>query len=326
MSEIRRDPLGNGWVIFSNKRINRPNDYQKKGVKCPFCHGHEQDTPPAILSWPSKNNWQIRLVPNKYPALTLSKQFIKPIKGFYECAGGYGLHDVLIETPSHNLSIEKFSIGRIGKIFEICADRCAQMKMEKNIKYAMVFKNMGRNAGASLRHPHSQIIALPLVPATVENELKKIAAFYKRTGKCLFCEILKNEVKLRKRLIYENDLYAAFCPFASRFFFEVWILPKKHEPEFESPKNDFYSLAMAVKEVFLKLKKSIKDLSYNMIVHSCPRGVYKHYHWHIEILPKLANIAGFEWGSGFHINSIKPEYAADILRRGKKFNFGREER
>ncbi len=326
MPEIRKDAFGNGWVIFSDKRMGRPNDYEKKGIKCPFCRGREEETPPEILSWPSKKNWQIRLVPNRYPALTSIENFIKPSNGLYEYAGGYGLHDVLIETPEHNSSMEKFSTERIGKIFEICAQRCAGMKKEKNIKYAMVFKNVGRNAGASLRHPHSQIIGLPLVPVTAENELQKSAAFYKKNRKCLFCETLKNEMKLKERLVYENSSYAAFCPFASRFFFEVWIMPKKHQPEFEAGNNDFYSLAAAVKNVFSKLKKSVKDLSYNMIIHSSPKGDYRHYHWHIEILPKLANMAGFEWGSGFHINSLKPETAADILRKGKIFNPDREER
>ncbi|NLI10186.1 MAG: DUF4931 domain-containing protein [Elusimicrobia bacterium] len=326
MPEIRKDIFGGGWVIYSGKRIGRPNDYADFKVKCPFCPGREEETPPEILRWPKGKNWQIRLVPNRYPALTKEEIFLKPSCGLYEYAGGYGIHDVLVETPEHKGGFESFSIEKIKKIFEIYSMRCGEIKKEKNIKYAMVFKNVGKNAGASLRHPHSQIIGLPLIPSTVSWETEKNESFWEKNSKCLFCETIKNEIKIKSRIVYENSKYAAFCPFASRFFFEIWIMPKKHEPYFESPKNDFLALAYAVKKVFSALNRSVKDLSYNMIIHSAPCGEHPHYHWHIEILPKLASMAGFEWGSGFHINSLRPEEAAEILRKGKIFNFDKEEK
>lgn len=320
MPEIRKDIFGNGWVIYSSQRNGRPNDYIRENVKCPFCPGNEEDTPPEILRYPSRGPWQIRVVPNRYPALTDEDKPRKPLAGFYEYMNGYGIHEVLVETPEHGGGFESFDLKRIQKIFEFYSERYSAIKKKKNIKYVMVFKNVGRNAGASLRHPHSQIIGLPLIPLTVQNELYRAEEFKKSRKKCLFCETVKSEIKYKARVVSENSDYLAFCPFSSKFFFETWIIPKKHEPFFESPDLDFSSLAEMVKDVFSRLSFSVRGLSYNMIIHGAPQGSFPFYHWHIEILPKLANLAGFEWGSGFYINSIKPEEAAGILRDKKIFN------
>ncbi len=319
MPEIRKDIFSNGWVIYSSKRSGRPNDYIDGDVKCPFCPGNEESTPPEIFRYPAKGKWQIRVVPNRYPALVEDEKNFYPISGFYEYMRGYGIHEVLVETPSHGGGFETFDKKRIEKIFEIYSDRYLAIKKEKNIKYVMVFKNVGKNAGASLRHPHSQIIGLPLIPTTVVNEINSSKKFYTKTGKCLFCETIKNEKKYSLRIVAENEDYIAFCPFSSRFFFETWIMPKRHESIFEMSGRDFSHLADIVKKVFGNLFFSVPDIAYNMIIHSSPSGHYDFYHWHIEILPKLASLAGFEWGSGFYINSLKPEEAANILRKRKKF-------
>jgi UDPglucose--hexose-1-phosphate uridylyltransferase len=316
MSEIRKDIFDNSWVIFSTNRGDRPNDYLNGNVNCPFCPGHEMETPQEIISIKNKKGkWTIRVVPNRYPAVSKNNLINDSrIEGIYNALSAYGVHEVVIESEKHNALFEEMEIEKIEEILKIYAFRYKELYKVPGVKYVMVFKNVGMNAGASLRHPHSQIIALPLVPKSVISELNSSKKFFKRNNKCLFCEIIEQEKKFKKRVVYENKNFMVFCPFSSKFCYETWIIPKNHFSDFQNFR-DYKQLAEIMKITMKALKRTFIDLSYNMIIHSSPKENSAFYHWHIEILPKLANMAGFEWGSGFYINIIEPEKAAEKLKK-----------
>ncbi len=316
-SHLRKDLLSKSWVIVSDERSARPNEYIEKKIKCPFCPGNEEETPPQIYSLKNKNSWYIRVIPNKYPALKKETQKAKESEGIFTKNFENGIHEVIVEDQNHTTKLHE--ISHLDKVVEVYTLRMKELYKFKNSKYVMLFRNYGENAGASLIHPHSQILTLPLLPLRVEDELNHFKQYYRKKRKCILCEIIKNEIKLEKRVIYKNKSFVVFAPFASRFNFELWIVPFKHQQNFFSNK-EFSHLADALKYTFSKLHYSIENLSYNMIFHTAPRNE-THFHWHIEILPKLAMPAGFEWGSGFYINSISPEKAAEILKSGKKFNY-----
>jgi len=319
MPELRKDIINSNYVIFSSQRGKRPNDYKDKNQPCPFCPGNEFDTPPEIFSVKDKhNNWKIRVVSNKYPALTKVKDIEDNKNNLYEKISGFGIHEVIIETPCHNQEIEKLDINDILEIFDVYSRRFEALKKEKGIKQVIIFKNHGEYAGASLKHPHSQVVAMPILTEKAKKEIFNLKKYFSKNKSCAFCDMIRMEQKENKRIIEENEDFIAFEPFASRFCFETWILPKRHLCDFESQENNLKSLVNIYKKTMNKLSFSIKDISYNMIIYSSPTGLKnkKFFHWRIEILPKLARLAGFEWGSGFYINSISPEKAAQILNQG----------
>lgn len=315
---LRKDILSSNWVIISDERQFRPNEYISK-VKCPFCPGNEEETPPEIYSLRDKKGWFIRVVPNKYPALLYDDKNFVEEEGINKKNYLNGIHEVIIEDRIHSIKIHK--IKHLDQVLNAYAFRMKELYRRKTIKYVMIFKNYGKNAGASLVHPHSQIIALPILPYRIVDEVNHFEYYYKKNKRCAMCDIIKNEIKIKKRVISLNDDFIAFAPFASRFNFEIWIAPRKHIINFYEL-NNYNQLALIIKDVFYKLHKSIEGLSYNMIIHSSPRNS-KNFHLHIEILPKLAMPAGFEWGSGFYINTISPEKVSEILKSNKKFSLHR---
>lgn len=321
MPELRKNTINSSYVIISSERGLRPNDYKNKNQRCPFCPGNEEDTPPEIFSAKDENgNWKIRVVSNKYPALVKMAKVRKKLNSIYEQISGSGIHEVVIETPEHNKKIEDLSCKDISEIFKVYAMRISALKKE-DVKQVMVFKNYGMYAGASLKHPHSQIIALPVLSDRLQKEIENSQKYFNQKKRCPHCDIIEIEKKHKERIVCENENFIAFEPFASRFCFETWIMPKRHSINFEEDTEIFDSLALIFKDVMQKLSYSIKDLSYNIIIQSAPKNLKnkKIFHWRIEILPKLAMMAGFEWGSGFYINSISPEEAARILREKIKY-------
>ncbi|MEF3280704.1 MAG: DUF4931 domain-containing protein [Elusimicrobiota bacterium] len=313
---LRKDLLSSNWVIISDERAFRPNDYRQK-VQCPFCPGNENKTPLPILSLKKFGKWYIRVVPNKYPALIYDNKVILENEGLNKKYYLNGVHEVVIECREHNKKI--YEIDHFEEVLSVFAQRMRIISAMKWIKYVMLFRNYGVNAGASLKHPHSQIIGIPLLPSKVEDEVNHFLNYKKKHNRCVMCDIIKDEMKYGRRLIYAGKNFVAFAPFASRFNFEVWIAPITHRSHFYL-ENNFQDLKTVLFAVFLKLHKSISDLSYNMILHSAPCNKKERiFHWHIEILPKLAMPAGFEWGSGFYINTISPEKVAEILNSGKVF-------
>ena len=315
-------------MIIASERSLRPNDFRpgpgpEGGNRCPFCAGHEESTPPTIYSLPDgKGSWRLRVVSNKYPALRAGGSSENRREGIYDYMDGLGIHEVIIETPGHDLRLEQMPEAAIADVLKTFMQRVNELKKDPGIKYVMIFKNHGRNAGASLAHPHSQLVGMPLAPLRVMQEIDGAKQYFTEHGSCVFCDIIKEESAFKKRIVAENADFLAITPYASRFSFETWILPKKHESHFEKmPEAAAGPLAEVLKTSLTKLSASLDGLSYNLIVHAMPvqDPAAAHYHWHIEIMPKLSHVAGFEWGTGFYINTVSPEDAAEILNTGKKF-------
>lgn len=328
MPELRQDPLTNTWVIIASERSKRPSDFasKKEGKKepgtCPFCLGNEHMTPPEILAYrengpANAGGWSLRVFPNKFAALQIENSTHKDSVGVYEKMDGFGAHEVIVETPDHNRPLHEETEEHIFGILKAWQSRYLDLEKDSRIKYTQLFKNHGPVAGASLAHPHSQLIATPLVPKNVMLEMEGMQRFHSKEGKCFFCETIAFEKKEGTRVIAQNDAFLAFCPYAARFPFETWIVPQKHSEHFAHTSDaDFRALASILKQTISSLSKSLDDPPYNLVVHSAPYQLEEgqHYHWHIEILPRLTTVAGFEWGTGFYINPTPPESAAEYLR------------
>jgi UDPglucose--hexose-1-phosphate uridylyltransferase len=332
MPELRKDPIIGRWIIISAERGKRPTDFiieknSTKGGFCPLCPGNENTTPPEVLSYSkttdratNKPGWQVRVVPNKYPALIIEGDLNKEGEGLYDKMNGIGAHEVIIETPDHSETFCQLPPERMIKVFEAYRDRLTDLGNDPRFSYVMIFKNYGAAAGASLEHSHSQLIALPILPRMVISELEGSLSYYKYKERCVFCDIIRQEINQEIRLVAQNELFIAIAPYAPRSPFEMWILPKKHSSAYVSMDNeDFVALSEIFSECMRRLNKCIPNVPYNFVLHSAPlrSESLNHYHWHFEIMPKLTTIAGFEWGSGFYINPIPPEEAAQYLREAE---------
>lgn len=328
MPQLRKDPVVGRWVIISSERGKRPNHSPKKidsskSGPCPFCAGNEEVTPPEIAAYrpdgskPNMPGWTLRVVPNKFPALVIEGDLDRRGEGVYDLMNGVGAHEVIIETPKHESNIGSLSEKQFEDILWAYRDRILDLKKDKRFRYILIFKNQGAEAGATLEHTHSQLIALPIVPSNVIEELKGAMEYYKYKERCIYCDIVRQEIEDRDRIVSENDHFLVICPFAPRFPFETWILPKKHSPFFEhASKQEFVDLSRSLRETLIRLNRTLNDPPFNYIIHSNPveEAENGHYHWHVEIMPKLTQVAGFEWGSGFYINPVTPEDAAVALR------------
>lgn len=328
MSELRKDPVIDRWVIISTERGKRPSDFAeikevKKGGFCPFCPGNEDKTPPEIFairpdgSPPNKPGWTLRVVPNKYPALRIEGQLNRQGDGIYDKMNGVGAHEVIIETPDHGKDLADLEIPAIRDVFRVYRERVLDLKKDIRLKYAMIFKNHGVSAGASLEHTHSQLIATPILPKRVIEEINGAQIYFNYKERCIFCDIVRQEIKDDIRLVYEEEHFIAIEPYAARFPFETWILPKQHFSHYESISDELLShLAVTVKEVLSRINRALNRPPYNYVIHTAPmqQQPLDHYHWHIELMPKLTRVAGFEWGTGFYINPTSPEDAAEYLR------------
>jgi UDPglucose--hexose-1-phosphate uridylyltransferase len=331
MPELRKDPIVGRWVIIATERGRRPRDFQierdapRVGL-CPFCPGHEAKTPPEIFAHrpsdgPSAHanapGWSLRVFPNKFPALMIEGDLDRAGEGVYDRMNGVGAHEVIVETPDHTRQLAALSQPEIEAVLSAYRERLIDLKRDIRFRYVMIFKNHGSAAGASLEHSHSQLIALPVVPKTVAEEMAGALAYWQYKERCVFCDIARQEERDRVRLVYQNADFAVIEPFAPKFPFETWILPRRHRAAFEECGRDEYAaLADALRVSLQKLGQALDDPPYNFILHSAPfaDAGAAHYHWHIEIMPTLGKVAGFEWGSGFYINPTPPEEAARFLR------------
>jgi len=256
-------------------------------------------------------------VANKFPALGIEGSLNRAGEGLYDKMNGIGAHEVIIETPKHELTLATLPVRQVEDVLWAYRDRILDLKKDRRFKYILIFKNHGDAAGASLEHTHSQLIALPVVPKRVSEEVDGAREHYNFKERCIFCDIIRQETESQTRLISENDGFLAITPFASRFPFEMWIIPKMHQSAFEeSQKREFELLAPLLKDMLGRLDRVLDFPAYNYIVHTSPIGepAQDYYHWHMEIMPKLTKVAGFEWGTGFYINPTPPEEAAKFLR------------
>jgi UDPglucose--hexose-1-phosphate uridylyltransferase len=327
--ELRRDPVTGRWVIISTGRAKRPSDFVRETVRigentfCPFCNGNESKTPGEILGYrrngggPNSPGWSVRVVPNKFPALGIEGDLDREGEGLYDRMNGVGAHEVIIETPDHKATLATLPERAIEEVLWAYRDRVMDLKNDKRFRYALIFKNHGDAAGASLEHPHSQLIALPIVPKRVHEELDGAKHYYREKERCIFCDIIRQERESCTRVIAENDLFISLAPYAPRFPFELWLLPKIHLSSFENSQGSvFASLARMLKDSLSRLDQVLDHPPYNFMLHTSPVGEENndHYHWHFEIIPKLTKVAGFEWGTGFYICPTAPEEAAKFLR------------
>ena len=332
MPELRKDPITGRWVIISTDRAKRPNDFVRESVQikgtgfCPFCYGNEGKTPPEVLAYGRNGTgkdtpgWTVRVVPNKFPALGIEGDLDREGEGLFDRMNGVGAHEVIIETPDHQKTLATLPEQAVEEVLKAYRARVTDLKNDRRFRYILLFKNHGEAAGASLEHTHSQLIALPIVPKRVREEVDNSKRYYEEKERCIFCDMIKQEVETAVRVIGENEQFIAIAPYAPRFPFETWLLPKKHSSSFElQPDSEYGNLAKLLGNILSRLDVVLDRPAYNYVVHTSPIGeeVNDHYHWHIEMMPKLTKVAGFEWGTGFYINPTPPEEAARFLREAQ---------
>ncbi len=350
MRELRFDPIRNRWVIISAERSRRPSDYtigdedrekEKTPVSCPFCEGSEEKTPPEIFAIRKERvvgsnlgGWRVRVVPNKYPALQIEDAAFRYGMGIFDVVSGAGAHEVIVETPDHGKGLADLEADWIKDVLVAFRERIKDLFCDRRLRYVLIFKNHKSKAGASLMHTHSQLIATPMVPPVVKQELIICRENYRAKERCIICDLITQEIEFKERVVYEADNYLIWTPFASSFPFETWIVPRNHLHDYSMLNDkDLRDLAVVLKLNLISLKRLLNDPPYNFVIHTSPPkfdrpGHPEHwdsiefdFHWHMEIVPRLTTIAGFEWGAGFFINPTPPEVAARYLREEIGRNF-----
>lgn len=334
---MRTDPITGHQVLIAEDRAGRPNDFvvhesargdQSSQDECPFCAGHESLTPEPLLETAgASGEWQVRVVPNKFPAVSMGQQeFASPKISTLGISPELpdGAHEVFIESPRHVQDITELSTAELTLVLQAYRERLRFWSTDERIQHATVFKNVGIAAGASLEHIHSQLVALPNIPHVIATELESSQRYYADKQACIFCQLIDEELTHRERLVLDAGSFVAFCAYAGRQPFETWILPRKHSASFEHLDDvDIESLADILQQVVGRLQGQLSPLSYNLILHTAPfrqlhadGDINQYYHWHIELVPRSTTLAGFEWGTGMFINPLSPERAAARLVGG----------
>jgi UDPglucose--hexose-1-phosphate uridylyltransferase len=328
MPELRKDPVVGRWVIVASERSKRPGvsffTASKEGDReyCPFCEGRETQTPGEVLAFrdpPGSHDapgWWVRVVPNKFPALERHLRDKRMGMGIYDMMNGVGAHEVVIETPDHDMHMADMPQKQIEEILWCYRERMLQLHNDLRLRYILVFKNYGSEAGATLDHPHSQIIGLPIVPKRVQEEMEGAEEYFRYKERCVFCDVIHQEERDKERLLYADDLFVAFHPFSSRFPYETWIVPREHGSMYNDIQvPEVRALAKAMKQILQRYRIVLNDPPFNFVIHTSPftKGEVPYYHWHIELIPCLTRVAGFEWGTGFYINPVSPEDAAQHM-------------
>jgi UDPglucose--hexose-1-phosphate uridylyltransferase len=332
--EYRKDPLSDAWVVIAAERNGRPEEFQelpvhRVGGPCPFCVGNEAVTPQEIISYPAAAGdrpWKVRVVPNKFPALVrcadmqpalVSKTFKNGTPSLFTSLRGHGGHEVIIESSRHAVSLTDLDDEELTYTFQAYRDRMRCLASEGPWKYVQVFKNVGAAAGSSIEHAHSQVMGLPAVPIRVAEELAHTKSYFNVVGRRLFESMVEEELAQQSRVVDQSDDFIAVCPYASRFPYETWILPRVAAPRFETSGDALVaSLGRFTATIVDRLERTLKRPAYNYLLHSAPfdRSADDHYQWHLELFPRVTKPAGFEWGTGYYINPVSPEQAAQALR------------
>lgn len=331
MSELRKDPVTGRWVIIATERSQRPTDLEKTRrpfpqTTCPFCPGNEDLTPPEISAVrvqrgaANQPGWVVRVIPNRFPALRVEGSMGRRAVGMYDRMNGIGAHEVIIETPDHDVQLADLDGPEMLHVLQIYRERLCDLRRDRRFRYLLLFKNHGSEAGASLEHAHSQLIATPILPHQIVEELDGAARHYRHKERCVYCDIIDQERQDQRRVVGETECFVVIQPFAARSPFETWILPKRHSSHYDAMNGvEFDDLSRVLGDTLRRVKVALVDPPYNFLIHSGPlqEPELPHFHWHIEVKPKLTHTAGFEWGSGFFINPTAPEEAAKFLREIK---------
>lgn len=336
MTEFRRDPLIRRWVVTGFAREDQPDDSlpsAKKDSKeaCPFCEGSEFKTPPEAYairkdgSQPNGPGWEVRVVPNRATDMHVGELQKRAQGGVYDLQNASGIHETVVETPRHSHRFSHLDVDQIAKVLRTLQYRNQEHKKNHILKGTLLFRNLGRGSAGIYKHVHSHIVSFPFVPKTVKDELAGAREFYSLKTRCIFCDMIAEETKLNRRIVFENAHYLAWCPFASRFPYECWVIPKEHRSEFlAADPGTFTDLAKILKTVLLKIEKIVGDTPTSFVLHTAPlrsetqeddSAVFNAYHWHIEILPHALPAGGFEWGGDFYLSPPTPESCAEALAR-----------
>lgn len=331
--ELRKNMVTREWVIIAKGRGKRPSDFMrpmpveenglpKLDQNCPFCPGNEHQTPAEVFALrthggPNTSGWSVRVVPNKFAALRSDLSDRVWQVGLHMARNGYGAHEVILESPFHNVDLWEMETSQIERVIEAYRQRLLAFESGESLRHALIFRNHGLQAGTSLIHPHSQLIAAPVLSHQLQTELQGAAAYWEYLGRCVFCALIEDELKSGDRIVLETDHFVVVTAFAGRYPFETWILPKRHTIRFAAMSEEEASdLALVLKETLGRLAGTLGCPSYNYAIHTAPAAEHnvRAYHWHIEIFPRITTLGGFELGSDIYINVVAPEDAANYLR------------
>ena len=327
MSELRYNPISGDWVAISTDRAQKPNEFKthrgsvatepQHRSNCPFCPGNETETAAESYRLGDENHWQVRVVQNRYPALSPTGEPTRSGKQLFRCVSGVGFHEVIIEHPHHHVTTARLPVEEVAKILRVYRQRYVQIRTDPRVAAIVPYKNYGKESGASIAHPHSQIVATPFVPPQIRQRQQKAIEFFDETGECLCCRILTEELAAGDRIVIQNGRFVAFVPYAALFPFQVWIVPRRHASSFdEITDEEIVDLALILKTVLAKLDDGLNNPAYNYVIRSIPTGDGEtdYFHWYVDIIPRLGILAGFELGSGMYVNSTLPEENAAFLR------------
>ncbi len=334
MHELRKDPLLGRWIaVYSYPRdpsdygIHAMEDHEKNCILCP---GKEDELPPAITSMPKKSGpkgsereWWTRVIPHVTPVFRGDGDLGRTGVGLYDKMNGIGADEIVIESPDHSKRPEDMGAEQMVRVITTYRERIVALDEDPRFRYTLIYKNSGKQAGALFSHPASHIASTPVIPKRVKEELDGAKLYFNYKERCIFCDVIREELRVNKRVILETENFLLFCPYASKFPFETWIIPKKHTCAFQDIEPDeTKDFAYVLAAVLRKLRKTFEGLAFNYFIHTAPNRIPRKdhwhtlgedYHWHVEIIPRLLTTSGFEWGSGFYILPTSPEYAAKFL-------------
>ncbi len=328
-TEVRTDPITGRVVVIDTGEFRRRDDFELGPVRlddpaatCPLCEGREALAGAEILTWrdggaANAPGWSVRVVPNRHPLLRIEASMDVRTDGLFESREGLGAHEVIIETPLHDQQLQALEADRLWRVFWAWRTRLQDLKRDRRFVSAVVFKNHGRQAGARLDHAHSQIVAFSATPPALAEELRGASRYVAKTGRCIFCDLIEQEVKDERRVICSSGSLLAITPYASRVPFETWLMPRDHAPRFEEASDDALTdLATTFKTVMTRIDWALERPAFNLVLHTAPLTGESDsaYHWHLEILPRVTRYGGLEWGSGVQRNPVAPEEACRVMR------------
>lgn len=327
MSELRQNIATKEWVVIAGERAKRPDEYSADESEmtgdrpqwvadCPFCPGNEEPEL-EISREPVSGPWQVRVIRNKFPALDVSADLVRNLDGIRRSISGSGYHEVVVESPKHNTCPALESPEEVARVLAAFQLRGRKMAEDERVEHVIYFKNHGEQAGTSLEHPHAQIVGVPVVPYRIRARSEEARRHFDDNGNCVFCDMLANELRDKRRVILEDSRFVAFVPYAAPTPFHTWILPRRHSPDFlQASTEDLVGLARVMRRVLRRLYMGLRDPDYNYVVRSASLQDrdQDYLHWYVSIIPRVARAAGFELGTGMYINTARPEDSAEFLR------------
>jgi UDPglucose--hexose-1-phosphate uridylyltransferase len=328
-TEVRTDPITGRSVVVDLGPFKRRDDFELGPVRiedppsaCPLCEGREADAGPEILAWREGGpanlpGWSVRVVPNGHPMLRIEGGTALRSQGLFEVRDGLGAHEVIVETPIHDQPLHTLDVDRLWRVLWAWRTRIQDLKRDSRFVSVVIFKNHGKAAGARLDHAHSQLTAFPFVPPALGDKLRGSALHLSKTGRCIYCDLIAEELKDGRRIISDHDSVLAIAPYASRVPFETWLIPRAHAARFEDAADaTLEAVAGTLKTVMARIDWALERPACNLVLHTAPLSgeADAAFHWHLEILPRVTRYSGLEWGSGVHRNPVSPEEAATVLR------------